>query len=509
MSSPYYVPSGRLPAPAFVWTAACAAFVVIPAWLYAWLTTHSPLVLLDWVAMCVFAGVMGVAARQVARRAKARNPLWMGGLGLAIGVAGWYAHWAAWLAIADAGSFSSLLGAPQDMWRFGMMLAEHDVRHVAGMRIEGSALVAGWIAECILLTTLPRSLARSAAEEPFCELTNSWATPVALPRKFAWIEEPDVVVHRLETAPTELLSILGAGVATDAVRYGAVTLYRTAGDPFVSIDNVKVERDAKKENKEQKKTTRSVIAYLRLPGMDADRIIEACSAASATQNTTNTGQAQADPPELAEAIDHLGAGRLEQALAGAVPHVAATQDGVRIDAIRLCAMASARLGRWAESLLYWHALCDEEPNAFNALQTGCCCAMTGDPARGEEWIAWARARNAASQEMPDPQIVTSFISALTQSGQAARAMPYLEQMRAIYTDLGCTDATLLFVRRAPLFGAFLQDSLPIVRAVLDQEEGRAWYAAMLPHLDGPANETLNAWLDENFANMASVTPASA
>jgi hypothetical protein len=32
---------------------------------------------------------------------------------------------------------------------------------------------------------------------------------------------------------------------------------------------------------------------------------------------------------------------------------------------------------------------------------------------------------------------------------------------------------------------------------------------MLPHLDGPGSETLGAWLDENFANMASATPASA
>jgi hypothetical protein len=493
MSSSYYVPSGRLPPQAIVSTAACALFVVIPAWLYAWLTIHSPLVLLDWFAMGVFAVVMGVAAREVARQAKARNPMWMGRLGLAIGVAGWYAHWAAWLAIADAGSFTSLLGAPQDMWRFGMVLAENEVRHVAGMRIEGSALVAGWVVEFILLTTLPRSLARGAAEEPFCELTGSWAAPFALPRRFAWIEEPDIVAHRLETAPGELFSILGAGVETDASRYSALTLYRTGNDPFVSIDNVKVERDAKKG----KKTARPVIAYLRLPGMDADRIVEECSASTAM----NAGEAPADPPELADAVDHLGAGRLEEALAGAMPHIAATQDGLRIDAIRLCATASAHLGRWDESLRYWNALCDEEPSAFNALQTGCCCAMTGDATRGEEWIAWARERNATSREMPDPQIVTSFISALTRSGQAARAMPYLEQMRAIYTALGCLDATLLFMRRVPLFGIFLQNSLPIVLAVLGQEEGWAWYAAMLPHLDGPGNETLNAWLDENFANM--------
>ena len=48
----------------------------------------------------------------------------MGGLGLATGVVGWYAHWAAWLAIADTRSFAFPLGAPLDMWRCGLMLAE-------------------------------------------------------------------------------------------------------------------------------------------------------------------------------------------------------------------------------------------------------------------------------------------------------------------------------------------------------------------------------------------------
>lgn len=74
----------------------------------------------------------------------------MGRLGLMIGVIGWYAHWAAWLAIADAGSF----------------------------------------------TGLPRSLARTAAETPFCELTDAWAVMLELPRKFAWIDEAHVAVHR-------------------------------------------------------------------------------------------------------------------------------------------------------------------------------------------------------------------------------------------------------------------------------------------------------------------------
>jgi len=95
MSAAYYTPSGRLPAQAVVLSAAGALLVAVPAWLYAWLTSHSPFVLLDWCAMIAFAVAMGWAAERAARRGKARNPVWMGRLGLAIGVAGWYAHWAA------------------------------------------------------------------------------------------------------------------------------------------------------------------------------------------------------------------------------------------------------------------------------------------------------------------------------------------------------------------------------------------------------------------------------
>lgn len=513
MSSPYYAPSGRLPPQAVALAAAGALLVAVPAWLYAWLTIHSPFVLLDWFAMIAFAVAMGWAAERAARLGKARNPVSMGRLGLAIGVAGCYAHWAAWLAIADAGSFTSLLAEPHAMWRYAMTLADSEVRRIAGMRIEGSVLVAGWIVEFILLTTLPRSLARAVAEEPFCELTNTWATPFALPRKFAWIDEPQVAVHRLETAPDQLFSILGACSDRDPVRYSAVTLYRGGGDPFISIDNIEVRQDAKKKDK---KTKRPVLAYLRLPAMDADRLIDYCAASipeSTPESTTETrpglSPAPADPPELAEAIGHLTAGRFEQALAGATPHATATRDELRVDAIRLCAYANSRLGRWTESLRYWHALFDAEPTAFHASQVGCCSAMTGDFAQGQAWIARARARNADAGEMPDPQIVTSYISALTQAGQPARAMPYLEEIRALYTGLGFTDPTLLFVRRIPLFGVFLQNSLPVVRAVLGDAEGRAWYSAMLAHLDPAGRDELASWLDASFVSMTSSTTAPA
>jgi len=504
MSSPYYAPSGRLPARAVMLASVCALAVLVPAWLYAWLTIHSPFVLINWLAMAAFAVAMGVGAQMAARLGKARNPLWMGRLGLMIGISGWYAHWATWLAIADAGSFGSLLGDPRAMWGFASLVAEHEVRSIMGMRIEGSVLVAGWIIEFILLASLPRSLARMAAEAPFCELTDAWAEMFELPRKFAWIDEPHVAVHRLESAPGQLFSILDDCPEQDPMRYSAITLYRSATDPFISIDNVSIERSANKE----KKSTRAVVTYLRLPNMDADGLIAHCLPAAAPGPASEAAPdmaAPADPPELVDAIDHLTAGRLEQALAGAAPHIAATRDDLRIDALRLCAFATARLSRWTEAQHYWHALFDEERSAFNASQTGCNLAMTGDLEQAGEWIARARELNAATGEMPDSQIVTSYISALTQAGHPAQAMPYLDQLRTLYMRQGCTDATVLAARRIPLFGIFLQNSLPIVRKVLGDAEGRAWYAAMATHLDQAGQGDLASWLEASFAGETSTT----
>lgn len=363
MSSPYYAPSGRLPARAVVLASVCALAVLVPAWLYAWLTIHSPFVLINWIAMAAFAVTMGVGAQMAARLGKARNPVWVGRLG-------------------------------------------------------------------------------------------------------------------------QLFSILNDCPEADPMRYSAITLYRGATDPFISIDNVSIEPSANKE----KKSTRAVVTYLRSPNMDADGLIAHCLPAAAP------GPASETPEDAATA-----------ALAGAAPHIAAGRDDLRIDALRLCAFATARLSRWTEAQHYWNALFDEERSAFNASQTGCNLAMTGDLEQAGEWIARARELNAATREMPDSQIVTSYISALTQAGHPARAMPYLDELRTLYMRQGCTDATVLAARRIPLFGIFLQNSLSIVRKVLGDAEGRAWYAAMAAHLDQAGQGDLASWLEASFAGETSTT----
>jgi hypothetical protein len=124
-----------------------------------------------------------------------------------------------------------------------------------------------------------------------------------------------------------------------------------------------------------------------------------------------------------------------------------------------------------------------------------------------QWIAKARELNAASRKMSDLQIVTNFITALTRSGHAEQALPYLDEVRALYVSLGVTDPTMLYARQVPLFNVFLDNSLPVVHAALGVDHGRAWYTSMLPHLDQPGKEELTGWLDTNFVSMTSRAPA--
>lgn len=502
-NSLYYLPSGRLPSRVMTLTLACAAIVTIPAWLYAWITIAAPLVVVDWFALFGFALLMGLAMAGVARLGKARNPVWMGRLGLGLGTIGWYAQWAAWVALSrSAGEatgsgvidFVSLLGDPQQVYLSALALSDGQRRNVAGVDLDGGVLVAVWIVELVVLLAVPRMLAYWAAEEPFCEQTDRWTTVVELPRKFAFIEAPDAIIARLERHPDQLFSILEANPDEDPERFAVVALHRGGGDPYVSINNVQIER----RGKNAKKTERIVVRHLRVPGADADQLIASAGA---------DVQAAPNPPELIDAIDHLEAGRFDAALADAMVHTEASQDSLRIDALRLCALASARLERWQASLDYWKRLFDEEPNALNALQVGSSYAMTGEAAHGQAWVAEARELNAGTGDMPDLQILTNFISALTQSSQMKQALPYLEEVRAVYTSLGITDPTFLFIRKIPFLGAFLDNSLPVVRGVLDRDEGRAWYAAMLPSLDQEGRDTLNGWLEQHFAATTAVDPA--
>jgi hypothetical protein len=129
--------------------------------------------------------------------------------------------------------------------------------------------------------------------------------------------------------------------------------------------------------------------------------------------------------------------------------------------------------------------------------------MAGDVASGKEWVARALQMNANDRTVPGLTILTTYLTALRQTGHMKAAFPYLEQVKASYEGLGTTDSHFLWSRGVPFFETFLEKSESVVRAVLDPEQARTWYASMLPHLDESGRAQVTEWLGRWAAETSS------
>jgi len=494
-----YTPSGRVPASSIPITLLYALATLPCAWLYAWLTLHVPS-LLKVLLGIGFSLALGALAHKAASQARVRNPRWMARFGTVIGLAGWYFQWAAWLGMATAYQIRTMSGFmfdPAAMFDLAFGILRVGTWGLGHDKVDGIMLGLCWLAELGMLLAVPRTVGRLRAQAPFCEASNSWAGKIEVPRKFAYIDEPHAAAALLEQDPQQVFSILTPWVENISHSHAQVLIHHCpACDPYLSIVNVLA---AESEGK-VKETRESVVDVLRMPDMDAQALMR--DLLSVGGESADLPEAAAVPPELEAALEDLQAGRHDAALAAAARHIDAAQRDVRTDARRICAMASSHLDRWDDALRHWHALCHEEDTALNALQIAIASVMTGDIADAAAWLARARARNAESEQLTAFQLVTTFVSALTQSGHAAAALPYLDEIKRFFVQLGSTDPTLLFMHQMPSFGVFLDNSLPIVGAALEPAARQGWYMAMRPHLDARGQAQLDTWLQDRFAPAA-------
>ena len=250
---------------------------------------------------------------------------------------------------------------------------------------------------------------------------------------------------RLFAVEAEPLSnVLVPHAADDGANHSRLRVFRTSGsEHLVSVVTV--------EMKEKDGAERVIESwpgkYLRVPAAELDALVAASAGCAGVDET--------DPPELVDAIAHLQAGELAAAYGAALPFVAEDSERLYCDANRICAIACSNSNQWAQALTYWQALFSKEETAHNALQVATSAVMANELEQGNTWIEKAHAINASSREMPSPSIITNMLTALTQAGQHAAAVPYLEQLRGFYIQLCVTDPTFLFGHRLPLFHVFL------------------------------------------------------
>ena len=496
-----YCPSGHVGRGATAAGLILAMAVVPGAFCYAWLTMRAP-AWVNAIALAIFGLWIAVVVDLVALKARVRSRAWIARYAVALALFAWYCQWAVWLALAmhrqQAGALLSSAGVlalhPGAMWTAAVAIARHNAWGVGTM-----AMASAWLAEAWVLVQLAPGLGLVRVAQPFCEGSGTWAEPIPVPRKFAWIAQGAEVAQLLEQSPQQLVSVL-APWSAPAPHYAEVKLFRCEkGDAYVTVTNVSTRAEARGG---ARPAARDVVTALRLPGMRLDALIEKLVARADVRSAPGLEDSAAAPPELASAQALFQAAQFGDALARALPHVRARRHGLRLEANRLCALACMRHGRWGDACGYWHAVFDDAPAVQNALQLAGSFVMAGNLDLGHEWFHRARALNGATRELPPLSLLTNFVGALDLAGHPAAAMHWLAEIRESYCQQGVTDPKVLFAHRMPLFHEFLERSAPVVLAALGRQPGLRWFAAMLGRLDEAGNVELGQWLDEQERSLA-------
>ncbi|MGH8083554.1 MAG: hypothetical protein ACREP7_23465 [Lysobacter sp.] len=199
-------------------------------------------------------------------------------------------------------------------------------------------------------------------------------------------------------------------------------------------------------------------------------------------------------PELESALAALQRGDFHATLELARGQIEASVPETRADAQRLCAMALSELDRYPDAFEHWHALFELEPSAHNALQLATVSVMCNEVDRGGAWLTHCEQINATTHEIPPVSARTNFLSALNRAGHSEAALVHLQWLREVFAQVHVTDSNYLYMRGVPFFGAFLDNSLPMLQTQLAPAQVREWYAELDGKLDEDGQATLRNWI---------------
>lgn len=153
------------------------------------------------------------------------------------------------------------------------------------------------------------------ADDPFCEASDTWATTIAVPRRFVFIDAPAAVAQLLETDPQQLLSVMVPWTENSA-HFSEVVIYGVRSEEsYVSITNFLV---TAQQQDESKNTTRSVLQLLRVPDIGADELLRHLTAPRLGHSDPGDTSETPTPPELVSALEDFQSDRYEAALGAAL-----------------------------------------------------------------------------------------------------------------------------------------------------------------------------------------------
>ncbi len=505
----YYMPSGRI-----AWYTPFRPLLTGLPWalvfaaVYAVVIHYNPFVYFSFLATLALGAAVGAVAVMTAQSARSRSHKFNAALGLVFGGAAVWAQWLVWLSLNSGESWASLLQlgfSPPGVWIETLQdFSEH--WHVTfSRRGHGAALTPDnlhwiWGLEAAVITLLSGLVAALGGDgSAYNERSGRWTADEVEASLAVDDSSVEAWRERIETAgasPLRALPVVPEGAAPDYSPWYTLKLSCVADPGDAEFCLIRVDRvtHTRKDNGKIS-TSSATVSKLRFLAPDDYRALVAHlrgQTQEATAQPNVEGGAPADPPELMAAIAALQAERFDEALALAEPHIDAAAVALTADALRVCGLAASRLERWPEAHARFAALFVLEATAHNALQVATTAVMSGRIDEGKAWFDRAWALNLESHEIPPPTMHTSYATALANADHPGEAFASVEWLRDVYQSLPSTDSTFLHLRHLPFFSAFLEKSLPILRARLSDADVVAWYQAIRPHLDEDGRHALDA-----------------
>jgi len=207
-----------------------------------------------------------------------------------------------------------------------------------------------------------------------------------------------------------------------------------------------------------------------------------------------------DPIELSPAIKAFEQGAYERSIALAAPFLHDQGDSLRIDALRLTAFGHTRLGDHKAAHPFWLAVIQDSALSSDYLNAASNAAMAArfDEARPLFDQCMRRYTEEAGGD-PDQALAfngfyqANFLSSLAKAGRADLAFEYLQPLADFYCSLRVTDSTFLHIRKMPFFSVFLEQSLPLVRKVLNEPDLVDWYRNIYRQVDDEGRTLFNRY----------------
>ena len=500
---PVYSPSGRVSSRVLGQLVVVGVpGVALCAGLYALCLHYSPAAVVAVLGLVFCSVFTGVVCWLTVRRGHVRSPRFAFWAGLALAAFGLWVHWCvfAYLEFQHGKALALHLvhSGPHGWWVFFDALAEVAVQ-TSPQRFMAGWLPAAWAVEAFLLLSIPASLSRLAATEPYSEVAHRWAEKTCTGELW-WAGGLSAMLgtRLAEEGVGFLLSHpraveLGAPAASC---WWTILLECSAveEDPDARWVSVFVLTHQRRDNGRIATERTAVLADWCVSAEDYARLSAHLDAPAPSADAEPTAEGE-EGREFATALADFENDAFESALLRVEGLLASDNAAMQADAWRLSALCLSRMGQWSRAYDAYRVLFERHPDAHTALQLATTAVMCGEVARGEQWFVTAEALNRAENAVPWADMLISILSAFASTAQWRAGLPYLVKLRQLYECSQSTDDTFLFMQRLPFLQSFFDKSLPFVRAAMDEDEVLAWYAVMRGHLDDGGRRQLDAWLN--------------